>query len=131
MNNKKKVTFLFCAALILGCHNSNTQLKSKVIHNEKTDVYKEGSIFSIKRWEHVQEKITLIKKGMDREDVLKILGKPDGIDYTPSNMIQYSLSYETEGEGWQTISIHILFDNDYRVREIQNNEFVFGPSTLQ
>ncbi|MGA1826402.1 MAG: hypothetical protein ACMUIP_17240 [bacterium] len=138
--NRWKNNIFFIILIYMILFNACEQIKAEVEQKDKggtvttnikeQDSYKniqEGDIFSKERWERIQKNLIYIKIGMKKYKVIEIIGFPDGIEYTPPNIMQYSVAYGIIGEKRPSASIHIILDENQKVAEMKSNAFIYGP----
>ncbi len=87
----------------------------------------EGDSSSKERWEHIQKNLSNIKAGMKRQDVIDFIGYPDWIEFTPENVMQYSVTYFDAEKEEPSASIHIILNDNKRVVEIRSDNTFYGP----
>ncbi|MBI5843116.1 MAG: hypothetical protein HZB23_00430 [Deltaproteobacteria bacterium] len=99
------------------------------IEQDVVETDKEGDTSSNERWEHIQNQLRYVKIGMKKTEVIELLGYPDGIEYTPSNIMQYSADDNILGNRHLSVPMHIniVLDDDNKVIEIRKNAFLYGP----
>jgi hypothetical protein len=135
MADNKKICYIFFIILIIltilifGCQQESNEMQ-KEQNDKKTIVNEEsleGDIFSKDRWKNIKSNISNIKIGMKKQQIIKILGNPDGVNFTPKNVMQYSTAYGVVDKDIPSESIHILLDDNNQVIEVRQNAFIYGP----
>ena len=95
--------------------------------NTIMDGIKEGNIYSIQRWRRIQGNLKDIRIGMKRHEVIKIIGNPDGIAFSPENVMQYSVAHGVVDGDCLTTPIHIILDENQSVIEVKRVASILGP----
>jgi hypothetical protein len=127
---KRCIQYILVVALLLqcteACKHYEKGLEGKKLFENEHYMSEEGDIYSRERWVNIKKNINGIKRGMAKRDIIEILGFPDGLKWTPSNIIQYSVAYGVMGDGKSNESIHIVLELN-KVVEIREGAFVYGP----
>ena len=122
------VSVAYCDEYLNKTRQDNKKFDITIVQDvAETD--KEGDTSSNERWEHIQKQLRYVKIGMKKTEVIELLGYPDGIEYTPSNIMQYSADDNILGNRHLSVPIHIniVLDDDNKVIEIRKNAFLYGP----
>lgn len=81
-----------------------------VIHKASNDQSspEEGSVYSVARKERVYSRVNEVKHGMSTEEIMTILGQPDGKLFCPKGTLQYSFLDDNNKRS----GFHVLFNEN-------------------
>lgn len=114
--------------LIIAGHAED--LIGSIMKQDLVEITKEGNCSSKGRWERIQKNLKYIKIGMKKLEVIKLLGYPDGIEFSPASAMQFSIDGGVYNSQQRTESIHIILNKKQKVIEVQRNFFVYGPQPI-
>ena len=81
------------------------------------------------RWEHILNNISQVKTGMAKKEIVKILGQPDGSEFCPPDVIQYTVDSEYRPEGEKGKYIIMLFNQEDKLIKLKRTDYMYGPKS--
>lgn len=98
------------------------------IHKTLSSENVQASLYeSAVRWKRVLDNLAKVKPGISREEVIRLLGKPDSYAKSPANILQYSVFGPVRPVGEDGKFVMILLDDAGTVAEVKRVEYSFGP----